>query len=133
MDFVVATFHLPPKNVFIATDFALRRESTKGGDDNNGSIWREVTESVTADPEHRGQPPPAVALIRHDEQAEVWFKRFYSTITLVPIKRFITSCTVSFIPIGWIAIIRHVANDVYIVNSTKTLTNNIVLPSYGDF
>ena len=69
------SLHLPPKNVFIATDFALRRESTKGGDDNNGSIWREVTESVTADPEHRGQPPPAVALIRHDEQAEVWFKQ----------------------------------------------------------
>ena len=25
------SLHLPPKNVFIATDFALRRESTKGG------------------------------------------------------------------------------------------------------
>ena len=44
--------HLPPKNVFIASDFSLRREASAKAD--GKQIWREATESVSADPTARG-------------------------------------------------------------------------------
>eukprot|EP00943_MAST-04B_sp_MAST-4B-sp1_P002723 g2723.t1 len=77
-DSIDPLLHLPPKNVFVASDFTLRREAEarkSGGDNDNSSIWREVTESVSADPQNRGLPPPAVNLIRQDDKAEIWFKQ----------------------------------------------------------
>ena len=65
--------HLPPKNIFIASDFSLRREASAKAD--GKQIWREATESVSADPTARGIPPPAVTLIRYDSRAEVWYKQ----------------------------------------------------------
>ena len=60
--------HLPAKNLFIASDFSLRRTV-------EGLPFEEEKESVTADPAARGSPPVAPHRIRNDSVADVWFKQ----------------------------------------------------------